>query len=35
MDYDERNSNVDNDIDYSNYNNNTNNWSTFTGDKIN
>ena len=35
MDYDETNSNFDNDIDDYNYNNNTNNWSTFTGDKIN
>ena len=35
MDYNETNSNFDNDIDDYNYNNNTNNLSILTRDKIN
>ena len=35
MDYDDINSDFDSDIDDYNYNNNTNNWSILTRDKIN
>ena len=35
MDYDETDSDFDSNIDDYNYNSNTNNWSTLTGDKIN
>ena len=35
MDYDKTDSDSNNDIDYYIYNNNTNNWSILTRDKIN